>query len=270
MGVDLADYVQPVEQILASADRWFVDAKPILDRCGIPTTFKGTMLAAQKQAAQSESAESEAAPMDVDAPASDEPLAPAPAPDERANAEALDDQKKVEMARVMACIAAADTVGLDLPEVDKLRSLVQQVGKELTHPDAESMEGAYVFWVAVQVEKWQEHLAVTCPQRLSKRRTRAKVTIEELVEILKEGEKFPIDVSEEAVKIQDRVASTASWQQQVRLTSRHPPGSVFGPDPTVAFPGARGAAGARDRGSGGFGKVRGSSGGESTCGTEVR
>jgi len=97
---------------------------------------------------------------------------------------------KLDMHEIMQCISAAEAVGAELPEVDSLKAIVHRVNA------------------------WIEQVGNACPQRLSKRKSRAKATLAQVRELLEEGKHFPVDVVEEASKIQARLDATAEWQVQ--------------------------------------------------------
>lgn len=100
---------------------------------------------------------------------------------------------KVELHQVAQCVSAGEAVGLELPEVEKLKRLIQRVNA------------------------WVEHVGNACPQRLSKRKSRAKATLSEVRQLLEEGTHFPVDVQEEANKVRARLEATAEWQQQCQV-----------------------------------------------------
>lgn len=214
--VDLSEQMRPLEEALAKAKRWLESSSEILKSCGIRSRTK-FCLAEEKgdgeadtsvvDAASGESGQKSGQLCDNTADGRDnEELEDTgkkwdvdPNLDEDASSSAgeegvcIFEGAKVHQEALTECVGEASEIGVELPEAESLKALLQRV------------------------QHWLDQLGVVCPKRTSKRRgMRLKVSVQEVRDLIDEGKAFPVDVSEEVEEITERLETTLKWQDEVQ------------------------------------------------------
>lgn len=186
----MKEFIESAEETLGTLDprlqlfreaceqvkEWYKDSSEVLQKCGIESSFGRTGN-------------------------QDQGSVPMGGSEDVANKKASGDEieeveeeglAKAEIGEIAECISKGDALAIDLEEVSELKRLHSEVNA------------------------WMDRAASACPKRISKRKGRAKAGFEDVANMIHEGKKLPVDVSEEIGKMEEQVELTIAWQEKVR------------------------------------------------------